>query len=292
MSLDRAALVAAAAESIARGSKSFALASKLFDRQTRERAWLLYFWCRTCDDIADGQDHGGEMSRVVDAQSNIATLRKETDLALAGKTTGNFAFDGLGLVVAETGIPHQYPRDLIAGFALDAVDWRPQTEADLMKYSYHVAGAVGCMMAIILGVDAKDDDTIQRACNLGLAFQLANIARDIAEDEAAGRCYIPADWLCEANMKAGELMQMENRKRLAAIGKKLAAMVEAHETSARIGARRLPFRSRWAVLSAAGIYGEIARKVAMLGESAWDRRIAVSKRAKLGWVAKAFFQAF
>ena len=71
MSLDRAALVAAAAESIAKGSKSFALASKLFDRQTRERAWLLYYWCRTCDDIADGQDHGGAMSTVADAPEQI-----------------------------------------------------------------------------------------------------------------------------------------------------------------------------------------------------------------------------
>ncbi len=62
--LDRAALVTHARDSIARGSKSFAMASKLFDPVTRERAWLLYAWCRKCDDIADGQDHGGAMRSV------------------------------------------------------------------------------------------------------------------------------------------------------------------------------------------------------------------------------------
>ncbi|RZL99191.1 MAG: phytoene/squalene synthase family protein, partial [Sphingomonas sp.] len=65
--VDRAALVAAARTSIAKGSKSFAAASTLFDPATRERAWLLYAWCRACDDIADGQDHGHTMSPVEDA---------------------------------------------------------------------------------------------------------------------------------------------------------------------------------------------------------------------------------
>ena len=65
----RDAIVATAQESIARGSKSFALASRLFDRETRERAALLYAWCRRCDDIADGQDHGHGMTTVPDAES-------------------------------------------------------------------------------------------------------------------------------------------------------------------------------------------------------------------------------
>ena len=59
---DRSELVELAGESIAKGSKSFAAASLLFDRVTRERAHLLYAWCRRCDDIADGQDHGGTLN--------------------------------------------------------------------------------------------------------------------------------------------------------------------------------------------------------------------------------------
>ena len=69
---ERDALVAAARASIARGSKSFAAASLLFDPETRARAWLLYAWCRRCDDIADGQDHGHGMTPVADAPARLA----------------------------------------------------------------------------------------------------------------------------------------------------------------------------------------------------------------------------
>src|SRR3989344_864538 len=90
--LDRAALVDHARDSIARGSKSFALASKLFDPLTRERAWLLYAWCRKCDDLADGQDMGHGMSAVADAQERVAYIREQTDRALTGQPTDDPAF--------------------------------------------------------------------------------------------------------------------------------------------------------------------------------------------------------
>ena len=291
MRLDRAALVTHARESIARGSTSFALASRIFDRETRERAWLLYSWCRRCDDIADGQDHGGAMSAVDDPMERLAFITDLTTRALEGETTGDPAFDALGLVAKECTIPHKYIYDLIEGFALDASGWHPRTEADLLKYCYHVAGAVGCMMAVIMGVDPEDEETLERAADLGKAFQLANIARDISEDDAAGRCYIPDDWLVEADIPPGEQMKPHFRSRLADIGWWLADMAQDHEASARIGARKLPFRARWAVLAAAGIYGEIAREVAARGQAAWDRRVVVSRGRKLGWVAKAFGQA-
>ena len=291
MTLDRAALVTHARESIARGSTSFALASRIFDRETRERAWLLYCWCRRCDDIADGQDHGGAMSAVDDPMERLAFITDLTARALEGETTGDPAFDALGLVAKECTIPHKYIYDLIEGFALDASGWHPRTEKDLLKYCYHVAGAVGCMMAVIMGVDPEDEETLERAADLGKAFQLANIARDISEDDAADRCYIPDDWLVEADIPPGEQMKPHFRSRLADIGWWLADMAQDHEASARIGARKLPFRARWAVLAAAGIYGDIAREVAARGQAAWDRRVVVSRGRKLGWVAKAFAQA-
>jgi 15-cis-phytoene synthase len=87
--MDRAALVDFARISIARGSKSFALASRLFDYTTRERAWLLYSWCRKCDDIADGQDHGGVLSVVDNPAERLAILKTMTARALAGEETGD-----------------------------------------------------------------------------------------------------------------------------------------------------------------------------------------------------------
>ena len=269
------------------GSKSFALASKLFDPVTRERAWLLYSWCRACDDIADGQDHGGALRRVDNPEERLAYLRDMTERALAGDVTGVPAFDALGLVVAECNIPHQWPRDLIQGFAMDAAGFSPRNETDLLTYCYHVAGVVGLMMACLMGVRADDTDTLGRANDLGLAFQLANIARDVSEDADAGRCYIPMDWLAEADIAPGEHMKTHSRPAMAKIAERMAHMAAGYEASARIGARRLPFRCRWAVLAAAGIYGDIAREVARRGASAWDHRVVTSKAAKAVWVARA-----
>ncbi|MBC7986906.1 MAG: squalene/phytoene synthase family protein, partial [Sphingomonadaceae bacterium] len=81
---ERPALVAHARASIARGSRSFALAARLFDRATRERAQLLYAWCRRCDDLADGQALGHGMSEVADPGARLAVIRDFTARALTG----------------------------------------------------------------------------------------------------------------------------------------------------------------------------------------------------------------
>ena len=288
---ERAALVEAARLSIARGSKSFGMASTLFDQATRERAWLLYAWCRACDDLADGQEMGHGMQVVADPAARLATIRERTAFALAGKPTGDAAFDGFGVVARECAIPGHLANDLIAGFALDAEGWRPRSENDLYRYCYHVAGTVGVMMALVMGVSPANEAVLDRACDLGIAFQLANIARDICEDDAAERCYLPVEWLVEMDIPPGEHMKPAYRPRLAVLAKRLAKRAADYEASARSGTAALPFRAAWAVLAAAGIYGDIAREVAKAGEHAWDHRVTTSKAAKIGWVAKSFAQA-
>ncbi|RZL99631.1 MAG: phytoene/squalene synthase family protein [Sphingomonas sp.] len=269
----------------------FAAASRLFDRRTRQRAWLLYAWCRACDDLADGQDHGHGMSVVSDPQARLATIRTLTAQALRGEWVGDPAFDALRIVVAETDMPHRFVWDVVEGFALDADGWGPRHESDLYRYCYHVAGAVGCMMAVAMGVDPDDEDTLDRAADLGLAFQLANIARDIEEDDRAGRSYLPDDWLTEMDMPPGQHMKPPFRNRLSVLAQRLANRAEDYEDSARVGAARLPFRSAWAVLAAAGIYGDIARKVAARGDHAWDHRVTTSGFEKAGWIVRAAWQA-
>jgi 15-cis-phytoene synthase len=286
----RAALVATAQESIARGSKSFAAASTLFDRTVRERAWLLYAWCRACDDLADGQDHG-HVVRPADAEAGLAKIREHTQAALAGEWVGDPAFDALRIVVAETNMPHRFVWDLVEGFALDARGWQPQSEADLYLYCYHVAGSVGCMMAVLMGVAPDDDATLDRACDLGIAFQLANIARDLAADADIGRCYLPGDWLAELGVPAGAQMAPAYRPQLVELARRLTAAAQDYAASARRGTPALSLRSAWAVLAAAGIYGDIALKVAARGEHAWDARVSTSGVEKLGWIVRAFAQA-
>ncbi|AQR74876.1 phytoene/squalene synthase family protein [Sphingomonas sp. LM7] len=289
----RDAIVATAGESIARGSKSFAAASRLFDRRTRERAWLLYAWCRACDDIADGQDHGQAKHVVTDAEAEerLEAIRVRTAAALEGRWVGDPAFDALRIVVEETGMPHRLVWDVVEGFALDAAGWRPRSEADLFKYSYHVAGAVGCMMAVVMGVSPHDQQVLDRACDLGLAFQLANIARDIEADDRIGRCYLPEEWLVEMDIPPGEHVKPHFRQRLTVLARRLAKCAACYEDSARGGTLALSFRSAWAVLAAAGIYGAIARKVSSIGDHAWDHRVTIGRIEKLGWIARAWWQA-
>lgn len=287
----REALVIHAHKAIKVGSQSFSAASQLFDNETRERAWLLYSWCRRCDDIADNQVMGGELGDQSDLDTRLALIRKLTAKAFAGEPTGDPSFDALGVVAKEVGLTPAMAEDVIAGFALDAEDWRPRGEADMMRYCYHVAGAVGVMMAVVMGVSPEDTDTLDRANDLGLAFQLSNIARDIVEDDAAGRCYLPVEWLVEQDIEPGQHTKPHHREELAEMAARLVALVEKHEAAARVGAARLPFRSRWAVLSAARIYGAIGRKVRARGIEAWNSRTYVPRWEKALYGIRAFLSA-
>lgn len=288
---ERAALVAHAHDMIEQGSKSFRFASRLFDPVTRERAWLLYAWCRACDDLADGQTLGRDAKPASDPQRRLRYLTAQTERALAGLPCHDLSFDALRVLAAECALPSRLVNDHLAGFARDCAGWRPADEEGLLSYCYQVAGTVGCLMAVIMGVSPDDEDTLDRACDLGIAFQLANILRDLGEDSAAGRCYLPGEWLDEAGLTAADLMAPECRAELVALAARLCGKVQAYRASARVGAARLPFRSRWAVLSAARIYGAIADKVSQRGPSAWDGRVVVPKSEKLVHVAAAAWEA-
>ncbi len=221
----------------------------------------------------------------------MQAIRVLTKRALDEQPTADFAFDAFGLVADETGLTWDLANDMIGGFALDATRWQPATEADMLRYCYHVAGSVGIMMAVVMGVSKDDGETLDRACDLGLAFQMANIARDIVEDAEAGRCYLPKTWLDEMGWQAGEHALPENRFALAGLMPRLIALMEKHEEASKLGARKLRFRQRWAVLAAANIYGAIGRKVLERGQLAWDKRTRVGGLEKSWHVATAFVEA-
>lgn len=289
--LDRPALVAASFDIIAEGSKSFRSASRLFDPVTRERAWLLYAWCRACDDLTDGQTLGHDMKAPTESKAAHRRIVALTDKALAGEPTGVTPFDALGIVAKECRIPRSAVTDHLDGFALDAKGWVPRTEDDLLRYCFHVAGAVGVMMALVMGVDPDDKDTLDRASDLGLAFQLANIARDISADAAEGRVYLPRTWLDEAGLDIAALADPANGDRIAPLAERLVHLSRKYRASARVGARRLPFRSRLAVLAASNVYGAIGTKVVERGAKAWTSRTVVSDPEKLEEFTLALIQA-
>lgn len=282
-------LLDAAGSAIALGSRSFALASRLFDPAVRRRAILLYAWCRHCDDMVDGQQSGRGVEGVAAAAGSpetLAALARATDRALAGTRTGEMPFDALATVAAEVPLA-RFPHDLLAGFALDVAGFRPETEDDLLRYCYHVAGCVGVMMALAMGVPADDHPTLARASDLGLSFQLGNIARDIGEDAAAGRCYLPAAWLADDGLDRDNYFAPGNRVRLHRVACRLVALAGRYEESARHGTPLLKPRQAWAVLAAARIYGAIGRSVAAGGPAMLERRVFTSTPGKLGAVLLA-----
>ena len=273
-----------------RGSRSFFFATRLFDKTTRERAWLLYAWCRRCDELADGES-GSRIEEETEIGHRIKAIRILTQRALEGQPTADAAFDAFGQVAQEAGLTQQLAEDVIEGFALDAEGWRPRTEADLIRHGYHVAGAVGVMMGRILGVPEDDEETLDRAFDLGLAFHLITVARNMSDDDAAGRCYLPLEWLAEADSPPGEHMKPRYREPLVRLVARLLDLAENYEAAARFGTVDLAFRQRWAVLAAANIHLAIAQKIRERGAAAWDHRARASLLDKLGAAFKAFMEA-
>ena len=285
-------VVAYARASIAKGSKSFALASRLFDPPMRDMAMMLYAWCRHCDDVIDGQEHGyGSVDHVDTPEERLADLDVLTMRALAGQPGDSLPAQCLARVVAATNMPGRYPIDLLEGFRID-VEKRPfVTFEDTLTYCYHVAGVVGVMMAIVMGVSPDDRATLDRASDLGIAFQLNNIARDVIEDALNRRRYIPDDWLAAEKLDPVRFAFPPNRRPLARLVSRLVDEAERYEASARAGTAMLPPRAAWAVLSAAKIYGDIGRRVRDGGAPALDDRVVTSRLQKLRAVAAALPQS-
>lgn len=281
-----AALAEQARQTIDAGSKSFALASRLFDPLTRTSAVMLYAWCRHCDDVIDGQQLGfAQADGKQGGQQMLEQLRDGTRRACAGEPVAEPAFAALREVVRSHQIPQRLPLQHLDGFAMDVEQRRYHSEADTLEYCYYVAGVVGVMMAMIMG--ARDEATLDRACDLGMAFQLTNIARDIVEDAHAGRCYLPLTWLDEAGVPREQLAAPGHRPMLAVLARRLVDMAEPYYRSARSGLTALPLRSAWAVATARSVYREIGVQVKQQGEHAWDRRISTSGLDKLRLLCQA-----
>ena len=277
------AVLAASKASIVKGSKSFRSASRLFDAEVREDAWLLYAWCRRCDDEIDGQDHGfgHENLSPEEQQRRLARLYDQTRRALAGEAMDDQTFAAFQRVAQRHRLPERWPLDLLDGFAMDVEHREYRTIDDVLTYCWHVAGVVGVMMARVMHV--TDAAVLRRAQDLGLAFQLTNISRDVIEDAQDGRVYLPADWLVEAGLEptAQAVADPANRAAVHAVTQRLLAVAEPYYDSARDGLRGLPFRSSMAIAAARGVYREIGRKVVRRGPDAWDKRVSVGKAMKL-----------
>ena len=269
---------------LAAGSSSFHAAARLLAPALRADVATLYAWCRHCDDVIDGQSLGGTRIHEAADADTVDALREATLAGLAGEAEPGSVFEGLGRVAAKHAIPSRYALDLIDGFAMDAAGRRCVTLADTLEYAYCVAGAVGVMMAHVLGV--RDTETLRRACDLGIAFQLSNIARDIVDDARAGRIYLPEDWLLSSGVPLDAVVDPTHREAIAVAAGRLVDAAEPYYASARTGIARLPWRAACGIAAAWGIYREIGLLVRARGAAAWDARVAT------GPGRKAYLAAF
>ena len=267
---------------IAQGSQSFASAARLMPAAIRADTVMLYAWCRHADDVIDGQELGSAPAAPDDPGARLAALRAETLVALRTDAPVAPPFAALRAVARRTDLSERLPLDLIEGFVMDVEGRRYRTLGDTLEYSYHVAGVVGVMMARVMGV--RDPAVLDRACDLGLAFQLTNIARDVMDDARIGRIYLPQDWLDEASAEVeGEIPSPQLYSAIL----RLLDVAEPYYASAFAGLPALPLRCAWSIAAAARIYRAIGSEIRRQGPEAYRQRIATTGTAKLLLASRA-----
>jgi phytoene synthase len=263
--------VAACRATLRGGSKTFYAASLALPKSVREPANALYAFCRMADDAIDlGQDR----------RSALADLHLRLDRVYAGDPSDTAEDRAFADCVRRFGIPKQFPLALLEGFEWDSTGRRYQNLSQLKAYGVRVAGTVGTMMAMVMNV--REPRLLARACDLGVAMQLTNIARDVGEDARNGRLYLPLDWLRDAGVDAEAwLARPIFSRRLASVIERLLKEADTLYERSETGLAGLPAACRPGMYAARLLYAEIGNEVARRG---FD---SVSQRAVVPWRRKA-----
>ncbi|UXH78578.1 phytoene/squalene synthase family protein [Roseateles amylovorans] len=263
--------------SLAYHSKTFHAASLLLPPDVRAPATVLYGFCRLADDTVDVE--GGR-------RLALTQLRRRLDGVFDGRPQPVAADRALAAVVARYGIPRALLDLLLEGLAWDVEGRRYESLEDLQDYAARVAGSVGAMMSLLMGT--RDPAALARACDLGVAMQLSNIARDVGEDARMGRLYLPQQWLRDAGLDPETwLADPRHSPALASVVQRLLQAAEPLYTRAAAGITRLPLACRPGINAARFLYAAVGQEVARAGFDAVQRRAVVPGARKLKWLALA-----
>jgi phytoene synthase len=278
-----AAPYAACRRILAAHSRSFALAARLLAPRERDRLAAVYAWCREADDAIDLAPAGAHAAA-------LTRLARELGSIYAGAPQTRPTAAAFQAVVRDCAVPLQYPQALLAGLAMDAAGTRYDTLAELRRYAFCVAGTVGLMACRVFGVTHAAAST--HAAHLGIAMQLTNVCRDVAEDWARGRLYVPAELLAvpvrhELEAARGGPLPASARAPLAAAVRRLLREAARFYRSADRGIRALPPRARIAVRTARLVYAAIGDTLAARGGAVDGPRALVSGPRKLALVVRA-----
>ncbi|MEO0937425.1 MAG: phytoene/squalene synthase family protein [Pseudomonadota bacterium] len=264
-------------EAIRHGSLSFHAASKLLPAKVRDPALALYAFCRLADD---------EVDLKADKAASVLRLRDRLDAVYLGRPANAAPDRAFTAVVEQFDMPRALPDALLEGLAWDA---EGRTYADLsgvLDYSARVAAAVGAMMCVLMNV--RDQNALARACDLGAAMQLTNIARDVGEDALEGRLYLPTDWLDEAGIdRAAFLANPRPTKAIKAMTRRLVMEANRLYYRAEAGVAALPLSSRPGIFAARLIYAGIGGRLRAMSYDSISSRARTGKGAKLGWLIEA-----
>jgi len=257
-------------------AKNFYYSFVLLSTQQRKAMCAIYAFMRYCDDLSD---EPGASKAAVDG------WRADLEEALEGRFTDHPVWPAFHHTVRRFGIPHEYFRQMIDGIASDLEPRRLETFEELYLYCYRVASVVGLTIIHIFGFDTRSALPLAEKC--GVAFQLTNILRDIQEDAALGRIYIPAEDLrrfgvTDEDLRTGrrsqeflELMRFEAARARAYYNESLPLLELIHPRSRS---------SLWALIS---IYSRLLERIVSKNYDVFTRRVRLSLFEKSWIVVKA-----
>jgi phytoene synthase len=274
-----AADIAACRQLLRTGSRSFYAASFLLPQRIRDPAIALYAFCRIADDAIDcAGDEPGAQTRA------LAELRHRLDRIYDGEPIDEYTDRALADVVACFGIPKALLEALLEGFEWDAEGRRFEDLSGVYDYSARVAGTVGAMMAALMG--ARSTQLVARACDLGVAMQLTNIARDVGEDARNGRLYLPMSWMREVGIDPDAWLEKPVfNDALAGVIERLLRAADTLYVRSDAGIAGLPMGCRAGINAARYLYAEIGRQVERQGLDSISRRAVVPGTRKVQLLA-------
>ncbi len=259
----------------AKSGSSFYYSFRLLPPERRRAITALYAFCREVDDVVDEVHDPGV------ARAKLAWWRTEVAAVYEGAPQHPVA-QALVPVVRAYRLPREHFDAVIDGMAMDLAQQRYADFADLERYCHRVAGVVGLMSAEIFGYEAPS--TARFARDLGIAFQLTNIVRDVGEDARRGRIYLPQEDLARHGVSASAILRGREEPGFRAL---MAFEVgRAREWYARAMRELAPSdrRAQRASLAMAAIYRALLDEIERDGYRVLDRRIALTPLRKL-WIA-------
>ena len=266
---------AAARASIQRHSRSFSFASRLLPAAKRADVEQLYAWCRWCDDGVDTAASPAAAAEFVERASRDLRL-----IAARGEPAAAESH-WLAALVRKHDLSIEAAEALLAGMQSDLTPAASLCEADLMRYCFRVAGAVGVLMCPLLGL--RERHFLPHAAALGMGMQLTNIARDVAEDWRRGRCYLPVEWT-DGLRPSGMPPSAESVRSGV---QRILAVADGYYDAGDSGIVALDRDARLAVRAASSIYRAIGTRIRQWDFRVLDKRARVSAVGKVGLFSRA-----